>query len=132
MDIQQRGEYLEQALRRVARWEEDGTLDNVDTLLHFLNAALNSMTPEIVGGLVGSLVEMMELGDQVTQSRMFKAAPAMISAADDAISNPPQAQHGVRHLVQSIRDPDVQSGLQILLHLLRVLGKGMNGKTDTQ
>ena len=128
MDIASRDEKLELALDRIAKWETDGTLENIDTLVHLLNATLNSMTPEIVDGLVGTVVGVMELGDQVLQSKLYKKAPEMLTITEAILTEPPKSKPGIRQLMKTFREPDVQNGLNAMLGLLRELGKA--GKTS--
>ncbi|QQE81002.1 DUF1641 domain-containing protein [Alicyclobacillus sp. SO9] len=121
---------LELAVDRLVQWQEDGTLDNLDKLIHFLNAALDSMTPEIVDGLVTTVVQLMELGDQLMQSKLFKMLPDILNITDTMLTDPPKSKHGVRHVVKTFREPEIQDGLQLMLGFLREVGKGLNGKTS--
>jgi uncharacterized protein YjgD (DUF1641 family) len=123
--VTERSEQLELALERITKWQNDGTLDNIDKLLHFLNAALDSMTPEIVDGLVGTLVELMELGDQFMQSKLFKLAPDILTTTENMLAEPPQSKPGLRHLMKSIREPEVQTGMQFMIGFMREVGKGI-------
>lgn len=129
-DVQsnERSVQLEQAIDRISKWQEDGTLDNLEKILHFVNAALDSMTPEIVDGLVGTVVQVMEVGDQLLQSRLFKMAPDILSTSDAILANPPKTQHGLWQLMKTVRDPEVQDGMQLMLGVLREVGRGINGK----
>ncbi len=125
MDISDRKEKLELALDRIAKWETDGTLENIDTLVHLFNAALNSMTPEIIDGLVGTAVDVIELGDQFLQSKLYKVAPEVLTVTEAILTEPPKSKPGVRHLMKTFREPEVQNGLNVILGLLRELGKAV-------
>lgn len=131
VDVLERQQKLELALDTVAKWETDGTLENLDTLVHLFNAALNSMTPEIVDGLVGTLVGVMELGDQLLQSKLYKMAPELLTATEAILTEPPKSKLGVRQLVRTLREPEVQTGLNVMLALVREIGKqATNSKTN--
>lgn len=125
MDISEREEKLELALDRIAKWETDGALENIDTVVHLLNAALNSMTPEIVDGMVATIVGVMELGDQFLQSKLYKAAPEALAVTEAILTEPPQAKLGVWQLMKTLREPEVQNGLNVMLALMRELGKAV-------
>lgn len=123
MDVSDRKEKLEFALDRIAKWEADGTLENIDTLVHLFNAVLNAMTPEIVDGLVGTAVEVVELGDQFLQSKLYKTAPELLAVTETILTEPPKHKPGVWQLMKTFREPEVQNGLNVMLELLRGLGK---------
>lgn len=121
---------LELLVDRLMKWQEDGTLDNVDRLIHFLNAALDSMTPEIVDGLVGTVVQLLELGDQFMQSRLFKMVPDILNTTDAVLTDAPKSKRGIGPLMKAFREPEIQGGMQLMLGFLREMGKGINGKND--
>ncbi|WDL98418.1 DUF1641 domain-containing protein [Alicyclobacillus sp. ALC3] len=123
VDVSERQQKLELALDTVAKWETDGSLENLDTLVHLFNAALNSMTPEIVDGLVGTLVGVMELGDQLLQSKLYKMAPELLTATEAILTEPPKSKLGVRQFMRTLKEPEVQTGLNVMLALVREIGK---------
>ncbi len=131
VDVSERQQKLELALDTVAKWETDGTLENLDTLVHLFNAALNSMTPAIVDGLVGTLVGVMEFGDQLLQSKLYKMAPELLTAMEAILTEPPESKLGVRQFMRTLKEPEVQTGLNLMLALVREIGKqATNSKTN--
>lgn len=125
MEVTERNEQLELAMQRVAKWEEDGTLEQVDRVLHLLKAAMDSMTPEIVEGMIGSIVSLVELGDQVMNSKVMDIVPSMLATVDTIVANPPEKQHGVTKLMKRMRDPEVQDGLQFMMEFVKAIGHGV-------
>ena len=125
VDASERQEKLDHALDRISKWETDGTLENIDTLVHLLNAVLNSMTPQIVDGLVGTVVGVMELGDQFLQSKLYKAAPEALAVTEAILAEPPKSKPGVWQLMKTLREPEVHNGINVMLGLLRELGKAV-------
>lgn len=116
---------LQHALERIAMWEEDGTLEKVDRVLHLLKAALDSFTPEIVEGLVGTIANLAELGDQLMNSKVMDIVPGLLSTADTIVENPPKEQRGVTKLMKRLRDPEVQDGLQVIMEFVKAIGQGV-------
>lgn len=132
MSTTERNASLDHLMKRITTWEENGTLDNLDRLLHFVNAALDSMTPEIIDGLVNTIVQVVEVGDQVLQSKVFKLAPTMIEETEQTLSSPPQhTKHEFRHMYQQLKDPEVQDGLELIIGLLRTIGREVHRYNGT-
>jgi|GEM_PF-6368956 len=117
---------LRQAVARVAKWEEDGTLERVDRLLHFLNAAVDSFTPEIVESLVETISTLVELGDKMMQSRLMDLVPVLMTAADTVGTKTPETKRGMTKLMKRLRDPEVQDGLQFMLEFVKAIGQGVS------
>lgn len=110
-------------LVRFEQWETDGTLKHVDEVFKFMNAAFDSLTPEIVGSLVKSLAKWLETADVAMHSEITKLGPAVLTGLDEALREPiAQQKHELRHLLVLLKDKEVQDGLDIVFQLLRTLG----------
>ncbi|QSO53655.1 hypothetical protein JZ785_07375 [Alicyclobacillus curvatus] len=122
---------LAPTLRRLQQWETDGTLDHLDKVLHFVNAALDSMTPEIVSSLVQMVARGMETADASMHSKMVQMAPRVFESVEHALSAPAiHEKHELRHLLQLLKDPAVQDGLEIVFHVLRGFGTEHQERTS--
>ena len=119
-------------LDRVQQWSSDGTFDNVDRLLRFVNALMDSATTETIVHLMKVVTPLAELADRLLTSDIGQRLPDLLDAMDDLQQHPvPYQKHEIRHLMQALRDPETQMGINYALELLRKLAPILSSAPTT-
>ncbi len=118
---------------RIMTWQEDGTMDKLEEVIRVLRAALEAFTPDIVQTLVNTVSKLLDLADRLMASELFRQFPDMLVDLDAVLSNPPsRADHEFRQLARTLREPDVQDGLELVMELLRRAGRGARTSATTR
>lgn len=123
--LAEHGEVLAALLQRAVRLEESGLLQRAEEMLVLLSALLDAVTPEIIAGLIRAGTRVMETADEMWQSSSVQRMPQMVRLLDSMMQDPPQraAKGAFRYWMQTMRDPDIQDGLELFLALLRRIGR---------
>ncbi|RIV29302.1 hypothetical protein D2Q93_00095 [Alicyclobacillaceae bacterium I2511] len=110
---------------RVVGWQADGTIDRLEGVIRLLRAALEAFTPDIVQSLVNTVAKLIDLADRLMASEVFRQFPDMLVDLDAVLSSPPgRSDHEFRQLARTMREPDIQDGLELVMELLRRAGRG--------
>lgn len=124
-------EELTPLFTRFLRWEREGTLENLEQVLRAVSALMDILSPELVEKMVRMVASALELADTVAHSEVLPIV-AMLQDVEGLLSNPPsRSKHEVRQLMKSLRDPDVQNGVELALGLLKLVGSRTSLRADT-
>lgn len=113
---------LEPLMERLIRWEQEGTMENLERTLRFVSVLLDNLTPKMVEDTVRRLASLVELADKLATSEVMPV-PRMLDDVESLLGHPPVVQkRELRHLWHELNDPDAQAGLELVLGLLKVAG----------
>ncbi len=112
-------------LERVMRLERGGALERVEQIANLIVSALDALTPAILISLVTKMARGMEMADTASQLEIIKRLPDMLYQLNDLVVRPPvhkQKSEALR-LVKAMKDPEVQDGLELMIELLKKVGR---------
>lgn len=116
-------ERLQPLTERLIRWEQEGTMANLERVLRFVSVLLDNMTPQMVEDTVRRVAALLELADKLATSEVMPVA-RMLDDVESLLREPPVVQkRELRHLWHELNDPDAEAGLELVLGLLKVAGR---------
>lgn len=122
--LEQSAPALERVLDAVETLDKSGALNTLVDLAGFLQAATDSLTPEVLSGVVRKVGDTVLLLDQLSEATAM-LTPGLLSALQAAQQEIPArpVRGGLLPLLRAVNDPDTQAGLQFMLGILRHWGR---------
>lgn len=128
---------LDKALPAISRMVENGDLDRVVDLARLMGTASDAVTDDIVGRLAETASELMSIADRLTRSdgltRLLDllerehVIDALIdfgeAAATAKAEHTPSSKGGIKGIMGTMQDPDVQDALQFFGAMFKELKK---------
>lgn len=121
--VEEHGANLAGMIRQVGAWQQDGTWDALVQWMTVVKGVSDSLTPHLVERVVSlasdAVIELRQAMDLGLLDLAMRAAQALPAAADAARTDGSRVT--AMGLVRSLKDPEIQSSVKLMMALLRRL-----------
>ncbi len=121
--MEDHGADLARMLRQVGAWQQDGTWDALVQLVTLVKGMNDSLTPHLVERVVSfaadAVIDLRAALDSGLLDLGIRAMQALAAATDAARTDASRVT--VTGLMRSLKDPEIQYGVKLMMGLLRRL-----------
>ncbi len=123
--VEEHGSELADMIRQVGTWQADGTWDAVVQLANLANGLNDSLSPQIVERVVAFAADAVLELRRALDSGLLALGIRATQALDESVFAAKQdvSRITVTGLMRSLRDPEIQSGVKIIMGLVRRVSK---------